>query len=302
MGAVTAKKTKERAEGGTWAWPLCECGCGGPVPAAQRSSTKRGVRAGEPLRFIAGHWSRSQQHTVDTLSQHFWERVRRAGQEECWPWSGAINSKGYGTIYAHGRIATAHRIAWELTYGPAQAGEAVRQRCGNRMCVNPKHLFMGPAQRRCRSSTERFWEKVNKTEGCWLWQGCRDKKGYGHFRVADGVYMLAHRFAYQELVRTLEVSESLCHNCPGGDNPRCVNPAHMFVGSVDDNNKDAAKKGRVSQGEKHYRAVLTKEDVATIKRLYVPRVFGYHRIAALLGVAPTTVRGVVKGSTWKRAS
>ncbi len=79
-------------------------------------------------------------------------------------------------------------------------------------------------QHKPRDPQERFWEKVNKTEGCWLWTGCCDKRdGYGIFRVKDGKRR-AHIFAYETLVGPIHEGKELDHLC---HNPSCVNPAHL---------------------------------------------------------------------------
>lgn len=79
--------------------------------------------------------------------------------------------------------------------------------------------------------------------GCWNWQGYRQSSGYGQFRL-DGKSVTAHRMAWQLWNDQLIPNELLvCHRC---DNPRCVNPAHLFLGSHSDNMQDCATKKRLS--------------------------------------------------------
>lgn len=102
--------------------------------------------------------------------------------------------------------------------------------------------------------------------GCWEYQGQRDPKGYGRISFY-GVKRLAHRMSW-----TLRYGDpgDLCvlHHC---DNPPCVNPAHLFLGTVADNNADMMAKGRVSHagagsGEDHPLCRLSDADVAEIRR------------------------------------
>lgn len=79
-----------------------------------------------------------------TLRARFEERVAKAGPDECWLWKLKPGSAGYGTISmgSGGHPALVHRVAWELAFGPIPEGVRVRQKCGNRLCVNPSHLFL----------------------------------------------------------------------------------------------------------------------------------------------------------------
>src|SRR5690349_6193803 len=73
------------------------------------------------------------------------------------------------------------------------------------------------------TTLERFWSHVLKTESCWLWTGALTK-GYGHFRISPRVEVLAHRFAYEQLVGPIADGLELDHLCR---TPACVNPAHL---------------------------------------------------------------------------
>jgi hypothetical protein len=151
-----------------------------------------------------------------------------------------------------------------------------------------------------RTRLEKFMAKVKVADdGCWLWTGSRDEDGYGRFRF-HGPKRRAHRVSW-ELHRG-EIPDGLivCHRC---DVPGCVNPSHLFVGSVTDNVRDRDAKGRqrngahILNGEGHPRALLTVESVSQIRASEESNV----ALAAKYGVHPSTVSQIKTGRTWKSA-
>ena len=110
---------------------------------------------------------------------------------------------------------------------------------------------------------DRFWSQVNKIPGgCWLWTGCRDRLGYGKMGVIRKIW-LTHRIAMTLAGHNIA---GLCvlHHC---DNPPCVNPDHLFLGTRGDNNSDRAKKGRSASliGEKGNSSKLTNDQARAIR-------------------------------------
>jgi hypothetical protein len=140
---------------------------------------------------------------------------------------------------------------------------------------------------------KRFMKFVEVGEGCWLWCGSM-RGGYGAFRV-DGKIERANRVAY-ELFKG-EVGElHVCHTC---DNPRCVNPDHLFLGTRSDNMKDAYDKGRLVPPEgQRFVGSLSRLEVRDIKRALRDK--GIAEVAREFGVKYQTVKDIKRGKSYKR--
>lgn len=143
----------------------------------------------------------------------------------------------------------------------------------------------------------RFWAKVEKRgpTDCWPWIGGRFSRGYGNF-WAGGRARGAHRVSHVISTGVDPGDLFVCHRC---DNPPCVNPAHLFVGTVADNNADKAAKGRsVPQvGERNNSAKLTTAQVAEIRGMQhgeLPQA----SIAHMYGVSISTVSMIWSGRRW----
>ncbi len=107
-----------------------------------------------------------------------------------------------------------------------------------------------------RSLADRFWEKVHKCDPseCWLWRAGLSTQGYGRMSSPgkSGPVLMAHRVSYEFANGPIPPGLWVLHRC---DVPRCVNPAHLFLGTVADNNADKVAKGRHPRGAKHRLAI-----------------------------------------------
>jgi hypothetical protein len=160
----------------------------------------------------------------------------------------------YNRLYA---IANKERIAARREARRAGLGGDVRRcsvlgcngvydaagYCGRHYMAFRRHGDpTAPVQLQIRGRTleERFILRVKKGRGCWEWTGARNWKGYGVLRV-DERNQLAHRIAYQLAYGETPFDLYVLHHC---DNPGCVRPDHLFLGTLADNNADMRAKGR----------------------------------------------------------
>lgn len=129
----------------------CHCGCGHKAPIAKRTYSHRGVRAGDPFRFIAGHASRVR------YSERFWDKVDIGEPDACWEWNASRFANGYGHFHksVSERHALAHRVAYELAHSPIPDGMYILHQCDNPACCNPAHLSIGTQADNMRGAMDR---------------------------------------------------------------------------------------------------------------------------------------------------
>lgn len=133
---------------------------------------------------------------------------------------------------------------------------------------------------------DRFWPKVDKRgQGeCWPWTASFTKNGYGKFCIKKAKWRGAHRVAYQLCVGPIPEGFFVCHFC---DNPICVNPAHLFLGTAKMNSEDMVRKGRSA-------AKLNKNDIHNILTEYAKGDISLRSLAKFFGVTHSLVGQIVR--------
>lgn len=177
-------------------------------------------------------------------------------------------------------------------------------RCCSRQCGN---------KGRTRPASERFWRFVEPGEGCWEWRGTRMLTGYGQIRSGgkDTRWMYAHRLSWEVHFGPIPEGMKVCHRC---DNPPCVRPDHLFIGTDADNVADKVSKGRQLRGDNHPSrrrpdlvrrgeakpmAKLTEDIVRAIRAEHAAGTITMAALARRYGVSPSIISVVVARKTWR---
>ena len=150
-----------------------------------------------------------------------------------------------------------------------------------------------------------FWSKIippnDEINDCWIWKGPFNNYNYGklNFSTQSGTYQTigAHRFSWECFIGSIPNKLLVCHKC---DNPPCVNPNHLFLGTDNDNKIDNVNKSRHYFGSKHFNTILTDQNVRdiitdTLNNKYTSIV----DVCNIYNVSYETIRFIVVGKTWK---
>lgn len=147
----------------------------------------------------------------------------------------------------------------------------------------------------------RFFEKIIKTETCWIWNAAKDSKGYGRIGMGGrkGKDVFAHRLSYQIHRGEIPVNMLVCHKC---DIPACVNPEHLFLGTQTDNMRDCVIKGRLNpfkpRGELNPKAKLNWDIVREIREKCFNSKALQKNAAQHFKVSYETIQRIIRGTSW----
>jgi hypothetical protein len=224
---------------------------------------------------------------LEKAKKRFWAKVKKSKDfDGCWEWDGWKNQSGVGQFFYNDKPMLPSNFIWEIFYGVIPNENRVMQRCENMGCVRPSHLFLKDV-----SLETRFWSKVKKGDrhdDCWEWIAYKTRHGYGRFNF-NGIINLAHRIAWELIHGSIPVGMNVCHDC---DNPGCVNPEHLFLGTQLDNMQDCVRKGR-------FCCKLKVEDVVQIRRKYAAGNISQRKLAAQYNISHQHVLVIVKRMIWK---
>lgn len=148
------------------------------------------------------------------------------------------------------------------------------------------------------------WEEVSvrpELGPCWEWAGARDDKGYGRVPDKDRQMRFTHRIAHREWKGELDPDLGVLHHC---DNPPCINPGHLYMGTQQNNVDDCVRRGRwgAAKGESSGHAKLTEKDVREIRASYVGRYGEMKALTEKYGVSSPTLYALLKRRTWKHVA
>jgi hypothetical protein len=234
--------------------------------------------------------------------ERFWSKVDKSGGDDaCWIWT-AAKTHGYGVVQWDKRTQRAYYVALCLSIGTPPKNSRVIHKCLTPSCVNPSHLqLVDRTEYNLKQRILSFWSKVVSTDdpnACWIWRGFKDKDGYGKHRIREhgSTPEPAHRISWFLTNGNIPNNLLVCHTC---DNPACVNPSHLFLGTQLDNRRDCANKGRAASGENNAASKLTIAQVYDIRERYAQGGVSHRQLAQEYNVRHSTIGAIIRRKLWK---
>lgn len=165
--------------------------------------------------------------------------------------------------------------------------KGVTKSCGCNREVSKEHT-----KERLLNSIE-----IDEQSNCWNWTKAKHRQGYGH-TAYKSKYILAHRLSWIIFIGDIPENNNICHKC---DNPSCINPDHLFIGTQTDNVKDCKNKNRAhkSHGEKHLWTKLTKSQVDEI-RSEDSKKYTRYELAEKYNISYSGIVCILKNRCWKQ--
>lgn len=148
------------------------------------------------------------------------------------------------------------------------------------------------------SLAARFWEKVRKTDTCWLWAASLSTTGYGQINIGTTMDR-AHRVSWRLHFGNIPAGLFVCHHC---DNRLCVRPDHLFLGTCADNVADMEGKGRTKKrgprGERSSKSKLTAAEVIELRRLRDQQGLGVTTLGRMFGISEQSAWRIIRRRAW----
>jgi len=141
-------------------------------------------------------------------------------------------------------------------------------------------------------TVHRFWSKINipdNLDDCWEWQAGKMTQGYGSFWINQKMYR-SHRIMYECYYGNIPFNFLIRHTC---DNPPCVNPRHLLIGTQKNNIIDAVERNRTAFGERNINSILTEQQVKQILNYYIQNNYTQKQLAKLFKVKISTINCII---------
>lgn len=201
-------------------------------------------------------------------------------------------------LWVDGRCMNVWHYVYEQHFGPVPEGKVVTRICGNKRCINPKHLEALSYEEHGREIGQLWFKEIEyyvNERGCHI---CTS-----HYINDDGYPVIhrngersgLHRYMYELYHGPIPPGLEVCHKC---DTPSCINPDHLELGTHDDNMRQMAERGRSARGTKNANAKLTEEDAREIKKRLAAGESCY-ALARIYEVSEATIHQIKVGKSWK---